>query len=123
MSVHSTATGTRLADFVDAVRSEYWARAPYDEFAGSLRQGNTVRVVACQVLEELSDGDRSAIAADLSRLDSLPLVRSDPREVFETSDSIASFVFDLACEVAWQSLVTDLSIRVEDEIRAALTDG
>ena len=109
--------------FNELVRSEYWLRQPYEDYSSGLRQANTVRVVACQVLEKLSHEEQLAVVRDLYTLESVELLRGTPSEVFGASDSIRSHIFDLACEVTWQMLVSDLEIRVEDEIRMALAEG
>lgn len=116
-------TRSNLLRFVEAVRTEYWLRQPYDDYSGGLRQTNTVRVVACQILERLPREEQLAVIRDLYELDSVELLRDDPREVFVTSDSIGNHIFDLACEVVWQMLICDIEIRVEDEIRMALAEA
>jgi hypothetical protein len=123
MSAHSGLQGENLRRLTDAVRAEYWRRGPYEVYAGGLLQPNTVRVVACQVLDALPAAAQLAIVEDLYTLDSIELVRGDPGEVFAASDSVRSHIFDLACEVVWQTLVADIGVRVEDEIREALAEG
>ena len=115
-------TSENLLRFSEAVRTEYLRRQPYDDYSGGLRQTNTVRVVACQVLEQLPREEQLAVVWDLYTLDSVELLRDDPRDVFEASDSVGNHIFDLACEVVWQMLMRDIEIRVEDEIRTALAE-
>jgi hypothetical protein len=116
-------TGESLLRFSHAVRAEYLRRPPYDDYPGGLRQVNTVRIVACQVLERLPYEEQLTIVQDLYTLDSVELLRDDPHEVFAASDSIGSHLFDLACEVVWQMLVESVDIRIEDEIRIALAEA
>jgi hypothetical protein len=123
MSAHVGLQGENLRRLTDAVRAEYWRRGPYESYAGGLLQPNTVRVVVCQLLEALGAAAQLAIVEDLYTLDSIELLRDDPREVFAAADSVASHIFDLVCEVVWQTLVADVEIRVEDEIREALAEG
>jgi hypothetical protein len=115
-------TRESLSRFGKSVEAEYRRRPPYDDYPGGLRQVNTIRIVACQVLESLPYDEQLAIIQDLYTLDSVELQRDNPHEIFAASDSIGSYLFDLACEVVWQMLVTNLEIRVEDEIRLALAE-
>jgi hypothetical protein len=123
MPAHLGLQGENLRRLSDAVRVEYWSRGPYEAYAGGLRQPNTVRVVACQLLEALPPPAQLAIVEDLYTLDSIELLRGDPGKIFAASDSVRSHIFDLACEVVWQTLVADIDVRVEDEIREALAEG
>jgi len=122
MPTRSQTTRESLSRFREAVEAEYWRRPPFDDYPGGLRQVNTVRIVACQVLERLAYEEQVAVVQDLYALNSLEL-RHDPFEVFAASDTVGSHLFDLACEVVWQMLVADISIRVEDEIRLALAEA
>jgi hypothetical protein len=122
MPTRSETPRKNLPRFIEAVRTEYWLRRPYDDYSGGLRQTNTVRVVACQTLERFSREEQLAVIQDLYTLDSVAFIRDDPREVFEASDSVGSHMFDLACEVVWQTLIRDVEIRIEDEIRMALAE-
>lgn len=119
MAIHLSKTGPDLRAFIEAVREEYRRREPYEEYLGGVRQPNTVRLVAGQVLEEMAPDRQAALTGDLLRLESLSLFR-ELDEVFEASDSVGALVFDLACEVCWQLLVSDVEIRIEDEIRLSL---
>ncbi len=123
MSGYGDLQGENLLRLARAVRREYWRRDPYEAYTGGLRQPNTVRVVACQLLEALPPARQLAIVEELYALDSLELLRDEPGEVYAASDSVRSHIFDLACEVVWQTLVADVRIRVEDEIREALAEG
>jgi hypothetical protein len=119
MTAKNPPVGRELAGFVESVRLEYWRRERYEEHPGGVRQPNSVRVVAGQILEDLGPVRRSAVVAELLELESVELV-SDLDAVFRASDSVGTMVFDLVCEVCWQLLVADLEVRIEDEVRAAL---
>jgi hypothetical protein len=123
MPLRSRISDSQLAIFIDAARVEYLRRKPYDDLAGGLRRVNTLRLVAGEVFEGMPHDEQLAVVSDTYRLDADRLLRDRPEEVFEASDSIASHIFDLVCEVAWQELVGDISLRIEDEIRQALAEG
>jgi hypothetical protein len=120
MATRLSSRSPYLRRFVSDVRSEYWSRGPFDQFLGGARQPNTVRLVAGQVLEDLPAPHRVALVGELLCLEELELIR-DLDRIFRFADSVGAVVFDLACEVCWQILVSDVEIRIEDEIRAALT--
>ena len=111
-----------LASFVEDVRSEYWRRAAYDEYRDGLRQANTCRVVACQVLEDRSRSELLDILAGVFGLDGCEFIAT-PVEAFETSFTPSELLVDLICEVCWQVLMQDVSVRVEDEVRLALAEA
>jgi hypothetical protein len=121
--VQSGISGRRLLDYIEAVRREYVRRRPYDDLSGGLRQTNTIRLVAAEIFEDLSGEQKLAVICDAYALDSHEFLREDPREIFQASDTIANHLFDLVCEVAWQVLVSDIELRIEDEIRMALAES
>lgn len=113
-------TGWHLRDFAREVREEYWGRGPFEEYLEGVRQPNTVRLVAGQVLEAMAPDRQTAVMGDLLRLESMALIR-EPEEVLQAADSVGDMLFDLACEACWQILVADIELRIEDEVRGALT--
>lgn len=121
MSAQTPILGENLMRLCEVVRKEHERRPPYARYAGGLLQPNTVRVIACQLIEALPPAVQLAIVEDLYSLDSIELLRGEG--VFAASDSVRSHIFDLACEVVWQTLMADIDIRVEDEIREALAEG
>lgn len=121
MSAPTEICGEKLSGLIETVRHEYWRRPLFDELEDGLRQANTSRVVICQMLERRSPAEQQAIVADVYRLDGLDLL-VDPAEIFSTAATTGEILFDLICEVCWQALAADLSIRVEDEVRSTLTD-
>ena len=121
MAPSLSTTGRYLRDFVEEVRDEYWCREAFEDLGG-VRQPNTVRLVAGQVLEAMAPSRQSGLMGDLLGLESMALVR-EPEEVLQAADSIGAMLFDLACEACWQFLVADVELRVEDEIRAALVQA
>jgi hypothetical protein len=116
-------SGRHLLLYLEAVRREYLAREPYEDFSGGLRQINTIRLVAGETLEGLAREERLAVICDVYELDSHEFLRDDPREIFHASDTVSNHLFDLVCELAWQELVSDTELRIEDEIRIALAKG
>lgn len=105
------------------MRSEYVLRSPYDDLSGGLRQTNTIRLVAGEIFDDLSKDQQLAVICDAYALDSHEFLRDDPREIFKASDTIANHLFDLVCELAWQVLVSDIELRIEDEIRISLAES
>jgi hypothetical protein len=116
-------SGRHLLHYLGAVRREYLARDPYDDFSGGLRQTNTIRLVAGEVFGGLSREEQLAVISDVYELDSRQFLREDPREIFQASDTVSNHLFDVVCELAWQELVSDTELRIEDEIRIALAEG
>jgi hypothetical protein len=123
MRALSGISGRHLLLYLEAVRREYLAREPYDDFSGGLRQTNTIRLVAGEIFGDLSRGEQLAVICDVYELDSHEFLRNDPREIFQASDTVSNHLFDVVCELAWQELVSDTELRIEDEIRMALAGG
>jgi hypothetical protein len=112
--------GTDLERLIAEVRRRFLACPAYEEFDEGLRQVNSLRVVALEVYDDLSVDAQLAVIADLiSRNRELKLHRL-PAEVFIASDSPMAYITDVVCEVIWQSLIDDPSIRMEDEAREAI---
>jgi hypothetical protein len=122
MALSLSTAGWHLRDFAQEVQEEYWGRGPFEEYLEGVRQPNTVRLVAGQVLEAMTAHQQAAVMGDLLRLESIALVR-EPEEVLQAADSVGAMLFDLACEACWQILVSDVELRIEDEIRAALAQS
>lgn len=123
MRALSGISGRHLLLYLEVVRREYLAREPYEDFSGGLRQTNTIRLVAGEIFGDLSREEQLAVICDVYELDSHELLRDDPREIFQASDTVSNHLFDLVCELAWQELVSDTELRIEDEIRMALAKG
>jgi len=122
MALIAHTAGRELSRFIDLVKSEYWQRSAFDDYADGMRQVNTSRVVTCQLLEGLSELRRATVVADLGLLNDPQLLR-DPAEFLNAATTPSEILFDLVCECCWQELMRDLGIRVEDEIRSALAEA
>jgi hypothetical protein len=112
--------GVDLADLILEVRSEFFARLPYE--LDDTRRPNSVRLVAIDVFEERSIDEQLAVVRDL--IDANPaftVARPEDRDIFAYADTAADYLTDLVCEVVWQVLGRDPSIREEDVRRVQLS--
>jgi hypothetical protein len=118
-TAYSYVDGAELACLALEVRGEFIARPPYG--ADDTRRPNSVRLVAVEVIEGKTTDQQLSVLADL--LDANPgivISRDDDRDIFQYSDTPATYLTDLICEVVCLILARDPSIRKEDSRRTAL---
>jgi hypothetical protein len=112
--------GDGLARFILDVREEFMARPAHGDGDDTGRP-NSVRLVAIDVFEDKPLDERLSVLADIISVNpGLILERHGSRDVFEYSDTAASYVTDIVCQIACQVLALDESIRGEDSRRLAL---
>lgn len=112
--------GNDLGRFILQVREEFMARPPHGDDDDTGRP-NSVRLVAIDVFEGKSLDERLSVLADIISVNpGLILERRGSRDVFEYSDTAASYITDIVCQIACQVLALDESIREENSRRLAL---
>jgi len=122
-SVHYSAVeGDSLLDFVESVRFEFRKRDAYSSDPNGLRFINSVRSIAVELFDLLSDDQKVVIVRDLIVGNDEILLLRPFVEVFETAGSPADYITDLICEIVWQVLMEEEDIRHEDKARQSLAN-
>ena len=113
---YSYVDGDELTSLALEVRGEFLRRPPYS--LDDTRRPNSVRLVALDLLESRTTRQQLSVLADLiERNPKLTLAPAHDHDIFEYSDTPATYVADLICEVIWQILTRDAEIREEEQRR------
>jgi hypothetical protein len=107
--------GEHVRRLVNEVRREFFARVP------SCPESST-RVVAIEVLDELSVEAQVAVAGDILREDGSIALKREAEEIFAVSDTPQAVLVDLICEVVCQELLSDPVVLIENEMREARSE-
>jgi hypothetical protein len=109
--------GDNLVAFILGVRDRFSAGDGSD-FSDD--RPNSVHLVAIELFESLPADTQLAIVQDLLQANPSLLVKREGRDVFAYSDTPAAYLTDLVCEVTWQVLERDPTVRTEHHRRLAL---
>jgi hypothetical protein len=111
--------GADLVDLILETRDEFIARLPYE--LDESRRPNSVRLTAIDVFESKSTSGQLRILRDLFESNPGLIVARSSNAIFAHSDTPASYITDLVCEVVCQVLARDPAIRDENQRRLELS--
>jgi hypothetical protein len=111
--------GASLGSLVWQVRDEFETRLPYE--LDETRRPNSLRLTAIDVFEGKSTYEQLQVLRDLMDVNPSLIVTRDSDDIFVHSDTPATYITDLVCEVVRQILVRDPAIRDEDQRRLHLS--
>jgi|SRR3984957_13242386 len=118
-TAYSYVAGDDLWRLILRVREDFVARCPYEE--DETRRPNSIRLVAIETFEDNTTDEQLAVLRDLIEANpGLIVEHAQNRNVFEYSDTAASYITDLVCHIVCQVVARDSDIRLEDDRRRAL---
>lgn len=118
-TAYSYVAGDNLWRLILRVREDFVARGPYED--DETRHPNSIRLVAIETFEDKTTDEQLAVLRDVIEANPGLIVEHEQnRDVFEYSDTVASYITDLICHVVCQIVARDPDIRLEDNRRRAL---